>query len=72
MAFPGYGAALAFILSWIDKLIPSKKAALVKRLRELNVLYLEALEDKRDTDAAVIRKQMDELRKKANFSEGEI
>jgi len=72
MAFPGYGTALAFITSWIDRLVPSKKAALVAELNALNVKYQDALVAGRDTEAAILHKQMVVLRKKVNFSEGEL
>ena len=64
----GWGA-LADIL---NKLFPSRKAALVDQLNALNVKYAKALEDGRDTDAAVLRKQMDQLRKKAGFTNGDL
>ena len=69
MAFPGYGAAVAYILSWIDKLIPSKKEALVDKLNALNSEYQTALYKGDDTRAATLRKQMVELRKKAGFND---
>lgn len=72
MAFPGYGAVAAYILSWIDKLIPSKKAALVEKLNALNAKYDEALRKGDDTNAAIYRKQMVELRKSAGFADGDM
>lgn len=69
---PGWGTLAGYIAGWIDKLIPSKKAAIVDELNALNVKYEKALKDGRDTDAAILRKQMSELRKKAGFSDGEI
>ena len=68
MAFPGYGTAIAFLMSWVDKLIPSKRAALVEELNALNVKYQDALYAGRDTEASIIRKKMETLRKKANFT----
>ena len=68
----GWGSAVSIVLSWVDKLIPSKKAALVEELNALNVKYEKALNEGRDTDAAILRKQMAELRKKAGFAEGEL
>ena len=72
MAIPGWGGAVALVLSWVDKLIPSKKAAIVDELNRLVVIYGQALEQGRDTDAAVIRKQISELRKKVGFTDAEI
>jgi hypothetical protein len=68
----GWGSAVSIVLSWVDKLIPSKKAALVDELNRLVVIYGQALEQGRDTDAAIIRKQISELRKKVNFTDAEI
>jgi len=56
----------------INKLFPTRKAALVDQLNALNVKYKKALDDGRDTDAAVLRKQMDQLRKKAGITEGDV
>jgi len=64
----GWGQAVALVLSWVDKLIPSKKAALVEELNALNVAYEKALRNGDDTGAAICRKQMAELRKKAGFT----
>jgi len=64
----GWGA-LAEIL---NKLFPSRKAALVDQLETLNVKYAKALKEGRDTDAAILRKQMDQLRKKAGFTDGDL
>jgi hypothetical protein len=68
----GYGTAIAYIMGWIDKLIPSKKAALVDELNALNVKYEKALSEGRDTDASIYRKQMSELRKKAGFTDADL
>ena len=68
MAFPGYGAAIAYVLSWVDKIIPTKKEALVETLQALEVKYQKALDKGMDTEAATIRVQMKELRKKAGYA----
>jgi hypothetical protein len=68
----GWGAAVSILMSWIDKLIPSKKAALVDELNALNVAYAKALKNNDDTGAAIIRKQMVELRKKAGFTDADL
>lgn len=68
MAIPGWGGAVALVLSWVDKLIPSKKAALVKELNALNKKYEQALLKGNDTEASLCRKQMAELRKSAEFT----
>jgi len=64
----GWGS-LADIL---NKLIPGRKAALVDQLEALNVKYAKALADGRDTDAAILKKQMDQLRRKAGFTSGDV
>ena len=69
---PGWGTLAGYIAGWIDKLIPSKKAALVQELAALNSKYQDALLAGKDTEAAIIRKQMEELRKKATFTEGDL
>jgi len=68
----GFGTVVSLIARIVDNLIPSKKAALVAELNALTVKYNEALNSGRDTDAAMIRKQMAELRKKAGYTNGEI
>jgi len=68
----GWGVAAGVIARIIDTLWPSKKAAIVDRLNELIAQYHKALEEGRDTDAAVIRKQVSELRKKVGFCDSEI
>jgi hypothetical protein len=69
---PGINTAIGVIAKIVDTLWPSKKAALVDELRILNKNYELALTQGRDTDAAILRKKMDELRKKVNFCEGEL
>ena len=68
----GYGVAIGAIFRWLDTLWPSKKAALVEELNALNVKYQDALYAGRDTEASILHKQMVVLRKKVNFSEGEL
>jgi len=68
----GWGTFAAYVASWVDRLIPSKKAAIVDRLNILLSQYQKALDEDRDTDAAVIRKQISELRRKVGFTDGEI
>ena len=68
----GWGSAVSIVLSWIDKLLPSKKAALVEKLNALNAKYEEALRKGDDTNAAIYRKQMVELRKSAGFTNGDM
>ena len=72
MAIPGWGGAVAILMSWIDKMIPSKKAALVDELNALNKKYEEALNKGDDTNAALYRKQMVEIRKRAGFTDGDL
>lgn len=71
MAIPGYGTAIGVIARIIDTLWPSKKEALFAELKQLEYDYNYALITKQDTKAAVIRKKMDVLRKKAGFTNAE-
>lgn len=56
----------------LNKLVPSRKAALVDEINKLTVDYQKALEQNHDTDAAVLRKRLQELRKKAGICEGDV
>lgn len=56
----------------LNKLFPSRKGALVDQLNALNVKYQKVLEEGRDTDAAILKKQMDQLRQKAGLSGGDV
>jgi hypothetical protein len=60
------------IFDIISKLLPSRKAQLVKKLDELNAKYQKALIEGKDTEAALIRKQMNQLRTQAGLSNGEV
>lgn len=68
----GWGAFAGFLMEIINKFVPSRKAALVDELKRLNAEYEKALKEGRDTDAAIFRKQMEELRKKAEFTDGDV
>ena len=63
---------LSSIFSVIDKFIPGRKEAYADELNSLLVQYQKALEQNRDTDAALIRKRMVVLRQKLGFTQGEI
>jgi hypothetical protein len=63
---------LKMLLELINKFIPNRKAAAVDQLNALNVKYSEALAEGRDTDAAVLKKQMDQLRQKLGLTDGDI
>lgn len=69
---PGWGTLAGTVAGWIDKLIPSKKAALVDELNTLNVAYAKALKEGDDTGAAILRKQMNELRRKVGITDGDL
>jgi len=60
------------IFEIINKLFPSRKGALVDQLNALTVKYQAALNEGRDTDAAVIKKQMDQIRQKAGLTGGDV
>jgi hypothetical protein len=65
-------AFLDSITDLINKFIPSRKAALVDRLNTLTVNYMEALRNGNDTLAASIRVQLDTLRKKVAYTDGDV
>ena len=60
------------ILSIVDKVLPSRKGALVDQINGLTAAYQKALEEGRDTDAATYRAQLKELRRKAKFTNGDV
>ena len=60
---------LAKLFSIFDKLTPSKKEQYNNQLNSLEVEYQKALQEGRDTDAAIIRKKMDMIRKKLDTSD---
>ena len=69
MAIPGYGTAVGVIFRIIDTLWPSKKEAAVQELQNLTVEYNAALIKRQDVRAAVIRKQMVELRRRLGYAD---
>ena len=68
MTIPVYGTAVGVIARIIDTLWPSKKEALYDKLKSLEAKYAEALKKGDDTNAAIYKKEMDDLRKRADFS----
>ena len=52
--------------------MPSRKAALVDKINSLTFKYHRALKNGEDTDAAVYKKQLNALRKKAGFTGGKV
>lgn len=68
----GWGEFFGKLFGIIDKFIPGRKEQYYNALKKLEVEYDKALKERRDTDAAVIRKQMEELRKKLKFAGGDI
>ena len=72
MKLPGWGTVWGVGAKLLDSVIPSKKGALSDKLAKLNKRYQKALRDGRDTDAAVLRKQMVKLREKAGLTDGEM
>ena len=63
---------ISSILELLNKMWPSRKAQLVKKLDELTAEYQKALLEGRDTDASLLKKQIEQLRKQAGFSEGDV
>jgi len=52
-----------------NKLLPTQKRRDINRLQALEKLYAKALMDNRDTDAAMYRKEMANLRKILGYSD---
>lgn len=65
---PGWGTVAGVIARIVDTLWPSKKEALYDQLKSLEIKYKEALEKGDDTNAAIYKKQMAELRARAGFT----
>ena len=59
-------------LKFLNKLVPSRKGALMDQINTLTVKYQRALREGRDTDAAVYCSQLAELRKKVGFTGGDV
>lgn len=57
------------IVDIANKLIPNQKRRDTNRLNELEALYAKALNEGRDTDASLYRKEMSKLREILGFSE---
>jgi len=64
----GYG----MIFDVLNKLMPGRKAKAVNTLQNLIAEYQKALHDRRDTDAAILKKQMQDLREKWHITEGNL
>ena len=65
---PGWGTLAGVLARIADTLWPSKKEALYDKLKSLEAKYLEALKKGDDTRAAQYKKEMADLRKRANFT----
>lgn len=56
----------------VNKFIPSRKAALIDEINTLTWAYSKALEENRDTDAAILHKRLKLLRRKAGITDGNV
>lgn len=65
---PGWGTVAGVVARIVDTLWPTKKEAMVETLQKLEVEYQRALDGNQDTRAAIIHKQMVELRKKVGYA----
>jgi len=65
---PGWSTVAGVAARIIDTLWPSKKEALYDKLKSLEAKYAEALKKGDDTNAAIYKKQMDDLRKRSDFA----
>jgi hypothetical protein len=68
MGLPSWDTVAGVLARIVNNFIPFKKAALYDELKALEVKYKEALDNDKDTEAATIRKQMKEVRKKLGFT----
>jgi hypothetical protein len=53
----------------VDKFVPSRKAALFDRMKELEFQYHFALIHNKDTEAAELKVKLRDLRKKLGYAE---
>ena len=60
---------LSNITSIFDKLLPTQKRRDINRLKELEKLYAGALTSRQDTNAAIYRKEMKDLREILGYAE---
>jgi len=65
---PGWGTLAGVLARIADTLWPSKKEALYDKLKSLEAKYAEALKKGDDTNAAIYKKQMSDMRKRADFT----
>jgi len=56
----------------VDKFVPSRKAALFDRMKELEFQYHFALIHNKDTEAAELRVKLRELRDRLNITDGDV
>jgi len=68
----GFLVGWGMIFDVLDKFLPSRKAALVDRMRELEADLAEALKSGQDTKAAELRVKLKDLRTKAKITEGDV
>lgn len=68
----GWGVVAGYIAGWIDKFVPSRKAAAVEMLDKLTTEYHRLLISREDTKAAIVRKQITQLRKRLEISDESI
>jgi len=68
----GWGQAIGAFLAILNKFIPSRRAALVDEINKLTVEYQKALQAGKDTQAATLKKRLTELRRKVNFTNGDV
>ena len=52
-----------------NKFVPKQRRRDVRALNKLEVQYAKALEENRDTDASIIRKEIRTLRKELGYAE---
>ena len=56
----------------INKFIPSRQGSMIDQLNTLTAEYQDALNSGNDTLAATLKKQLDDLRQKIDFTKGDV
>jgi hypothetical protein len=60
------------VTSIFDKLLPSRKAALLDQLNQMTADYYALLKAGKDSEAAALRVQLRNLRTKAGVTDGDV
>ena len=70
--FMGIMDIIGGIISIFNKMLPSRKGALIEQIKTLTAEYEAALQSGDDTRAATLKKQIDELRSRGQATGGDV